>query len=347
LESERQSDPSWGPSTDRGLDAGFEPEPGGEALLSRSFLANEAAGAIASTLKRRIEGQVGNKDITERIAMRLDLSVAGEPEIELLKSYDPVTDLEPCTAAVILGLLLAAIPVAADELEEAGLHPRTLQFDWVREVDAELRELARKALAERRFEDAFSISDKRTRFIYEPLLFINKTLRDHALEPLSPGTPHLPEWPLSQEIRLDRNLRRDIVHSMESEWSGSNAPAAAGTRVSSSLAAALGLSILLSVAYHWWSGSGEHIREMSSSQLADVSIYLRGGYRDAGGEGSLFVGRLRPSWEKLSGEERRSEAEAIVEALQRQRVSQVMIYGERKTLEVQYLKAKLVRPPAT
>ncbi len=347
LENERQSDPSWGPSTDAALDSPFESEPGGEALLSRSFLANEAVGAIASTLKRRIEGQVGNKDITERIAMRLDLSMAGEAEIELLRGYDPVTDLEPCAAAVILGLLLAAIPVAADELEEAGLNPRTLQYDWVREVDAELRELARKALAERRFEDAFSISDKRTRFIYEPLLFINKTLRDHHLEPLSPGTPRLPEGPVSQEIRLDRNFRRDILHSMESEWSGRSAPVAGRTQVPPSLAAILCLSILLSVAYHWRSASGESIRELSASELADVSIYLRGGYRDAGGKGSLFVGRLRPSWDKLSREQRRSEAEAMVEALQRERVSQVMIYGERKTLEVQYLKAKLLRPRAT
>lgn len=341
LESEREADPDWDA---REPNAAAEPEAfatARDASGDGSFLEHPVAAVVALAVKRRLAGEASDDTLTDRIAWRLDLSGLGEAETELLRTFEPAAALELQTAAVLAGLLLAAIPVAADELEEAGLDPRALQFEWVREIDGKLRKLGKSALAERELERACEISETRTRFIHEPLLFISKTLRDHYRPPVVEGV----KKPRMRGIRLGQGFARDVLRAVDLPVWKPLRPVAT-KRVPAGLAALLcALALLVGVA-RWWTAAEKTIREFDSVELAGISIFLDQGYRDRHGEGPLFVGRLADSWEGLSPRARRSEAEAIVAKLRRHRVSQVMIYGRSKTLEVQYLAPRLLRPPS-
>jgi len=340
VESERESDPGWEAPAAAPVDTSHlsgAPEAG-----DGSFLNHPVAAVLALAVKRRLAGEPSQDTLIDRIAWRLDLSGLGEAELVQLGSFKPAAALELRTAAVLIGLLLAVIPIAADELEEAGLDPRTLQFEWVREIDGRLRKLGKSALAERKLESACEISETRTRFIHEPLLFISKTLRDHYRPPEIEGAKPRPKM---RGIRLGRGFARDVLRAVDLPVWKPLRPIAT-KRVPTGLAAFLCAMALLVGVARWWAAPEKTIREFNTAELASISIFLEQGYRDRHGEGPLFVGRLADSWEALSPKARRSEAEAIVAKLRGRRVGQVMVYGRNKTLEVQYLAPRMLRPPA-
>ncbi len=341
LETERAADPSW---EER------DPVPGAATAGTpddhTSYFGHPAVGAVRAALGRRLRGEPpSDAALIERIAKRLDVSGLDESARDLLerdRGAAPPGDPDPRAAAVLLGLLLRVIPIAADELEEAGIDPRVLQFEWAREVDGALRSLGKRALGERDLEHACEISETRMQFIHEPLLLITKTIRDHYRPPKEKAKRKAGQI---RGLRLGRHLAREVLRAVDVPlWGTRDALEDAPIRRAPAV-----LAILLCGLVGWAvlrPGAETTIREMSRAELAELSIYLESGYRDGKGEGPLFVGHVSERWETLSAAEKRREAEALVAPLYDASVSQVMVYGPRRTIEVQVVSQRIVRPPA-
>jgi hypothetical protein len=75
----------------------------------------------------------------------------------------------------------------------------------------------------------------------------------------------------------------------------------------------------------------------SARDLLEISPLLESGYRTEDGKGPLFMGAFGGGWNDMDDSERKRLAGHVREKLARIGVREVMLYDERKALQVHYV----------
>jgi hypothetical protein len=80
--------------------------------------------------------------------------------------------------------------------------------------------------------------------------------------------------------------------------------------------------------------------EMTPDQLRNVSSLLVQGYRNQSGKGPVFIGTLASHWEEMKRWQRKQGAEAIHKRLGLVGVRELMLFDERRKLQIHYVGDK-------
>ena len=75
----------------------------------------------------------------------------------------------------------------------------------------------------------------------------------------------------------------------------------------------------------------------SANDLYALSPMLMSGYRTEDGKGPLFMGTMGPSWDDLERPQRKEVASNLRDRLAPDGIGEVMLYDQRRTLQVHYV----------
>jgi hypothetical protein len=84
--------------------------------------------------------------------------------------------------------------------------------------------------------------------------------------------------------------------------------------------------------------------QLGSHELASASPYMQSAYRDRKGTGRRVVGTIDPRWTALEPEERVEVARAMAQRLRLRAVQELMVYDDRRLLQIHYAGGELRIP---
>jgi hypothetical protein len=293
-------------------------------------LGSAAFARIVAALQSRVRGGQASDELARRLVGTYRIERLDPVEIEAFETDDDEPSTRLTRAAVALGLTIRHAAELADALGELRIDPDALKTRCVAELMAEMTAAARKLFTESRYDDAFRLSEIKTRNLAAIATGPERTTARPSRRPehgaARAGPTQATPGGLARILQLD--------------W------------LPSGQARALLLfgALLLAAAVYWSPGSG--VAVLSSNELARVSPFLDTGYRSEQEDGSVFVGRLHPTWDYLEPHQRLLVAREIGQAFQQRGVAGVVLEDRWKRVQARYRDGRLLEgtpvtnPPA-
>lgn len=302
-----------------------------------SVFASDALPRLGASLARRLAGGPSGANAIDRIVSALDLESLDATAREALLAPDVGRSSNVVGTAVLVGLLCRASHILDGEFPAVGLSPSLLATDWVREVDAALKQELNRRILNDGYESAQLLSQLRNTFLYT--LITDEHRQQRRPVPAAP--------PADGQFSAVNREARDITRQAKAgEEIARNAPGSRWQRIPwpglGRSALALGVAALAGWAA-WQLFFGSAFDGMSRSELAALSPLLADGGRNADGLGTAFVGTVTERWGELAEEQRRNEAAAIAAALREAGVRDIMIYDRSGRVRIQALGERAAR----
>ncbi len=270
-----------------------------------------------------------------RVAALVDLQQLTETERAALRSFGECATDEALGCAIALGLVIGTLPDSMLDLVELGIDAERLQNEWVDEAGTALSKKVAEAIANGAYDEACLLTESKSKSLYAPKMA--KLRRDQEAQ-RSSTLPPAPTVPYEEGLHAFDALPR-------SETKIPNAPEK--WRIDRRfLPIAASLAMVLAASVNFVRAHENSVRIYSKAHLAVMSQYLESAHRGDEGRGSLFVGEVNADWKSLSDSERKEEAQSLVEYLRSRGASEIMIFDERRIIQIQARNGRLtyVRP---
>jgi hypothetical protein len=278
-----------------------EPAAGTEAPGARALLASPAFARLEAAIRSRLGGAMVSDAAAERVAAacRFDGLLPAEAAAFSADAGDEAACL--VRRAVVLGRVLREGPALGAPLRALGLDPDLLVGACASELRAEMTALARRLFAESSYDEAFRLSESKTRNLAALPAADDAARAGRAAMPRARGGAP----------GLDLGLPSGLA------WV---------------LLLLLGLPLLAALL---WS-SGPRVSMLSSSDLDRLSPFLRSGHRSVLGERTEFVGVLGPAWDYLEPRQRLRVTAEIGGALRERGVDDVVLVDRFERVQARY-----------
>ena len=255
-------------AADRALEDAARPATG--------FRASDGFRRLVDAFGARLAKQEISDAEAGRIVSRFELDGIRPSEIEAFEAQPSTSAQNLIRDAVVLARVIRAGTEIDDMLQSLELDAAVLEVQAVEELTSDMNLAARELFAQSRYNDAFALSEVKTRN-------------------------------LISLARARRSKRPDESDSSSSRWRFW--PFAGGSKLPLQvLGVALGFG-LLALLLSFVEGGG--VSTLSPSQLSGISPFLESGHENTHEGTRRFVGELSPAWNYLGTAERREVALAI------------------------------------
>jgi len=293
--------------------------------------------SLHDAIRTRIESGPPDSSPIGRVAAALDLDYVSSSERSMLLGGQVPSPEGLRGTIVLVGLLCRSLNALSTELQSVGISPDGVSEGWVKELDELLKAEVNGCISGDAYQEACMVSELRNKYLYAPMVDVHRENRGANGRPRGVAN--------ASEERATRKEARGLA----SEALAQNGPTPAPQRGEATswrdwpwkhiAPAGLSVAVALLVGLHMIGVSflDGDLDRFSESELESISPYLVRGHRNGDGAGSAFVGLVDDEWLALGQEERRSVAKQLVGTLQRQGVTQVMIYDGEERLQIQAL----------
>lgn len=316
-----------------------------DAAPGESVFVSQALDTVADAVRRRIRGVPIGSCASERVALALDLSGLDAIERQAFLSDERDERDSLLVRTALVGMICRDAGVAAAPLDEIGVSTDQVSTRWVAELNERLGRLIAELVADGSEYDLASIlSSIKAKHLLAPMSALKGARRtrrvevvgadEAAAEMRAAGREALED--VSSDIRL-RSTRGRSEKASFGVWP-------TGRRA---IAAAMLLPLVIvfgAVSINAVGESPSTVAEMDIIDLADMSPYVASAYRSRSGRGGLVIGRLHPSFSRLSREGTLEQANEMVPRFRELNATDVMLYDARGVLQVHYRDGGLRRP---
>ena len=312
-------------------------------MVGSSVFCSEPLQVLGQSLNQRIRGAPRPATAEARMAWALDLRGLRPAEQQALCSGRLATAEDPLGTTILVGLLGRQEKILGVELQEFGIPPSQVLGRWREELAAVLQNEIHAALKREAYTLSCAVSELKARFLGEGgavLSEIEETPRhsEGALVGLRVVENQKGRRPESARSLVEAALREPTVRRA----GGLNRGPSRSTLGRLILIVVLGLAAG-TAAWFFSSGPGAGIESLSPEQLHSVSPYLSSGGRNLNGVGPAFVGRFDDRWQTMQRRQRRAAAQALVDRLRRNGVSQIVVRDANDRVRLQALGQQPIR----
>jgi hypothetical protein len=280
-------------------DLSLEDKAANESLANA---ANQATGFRASPGFRRLVDAFGarlaKREIADseagRVVSRFELDGIRPSEIEAFEAQNSTTAQELIRDAVVLARLIRTGSVIDDLLHPLELDAALLEGQGIEELTSDMNREARELFARSRYNDAFALSEVKTRNLVS-LARVRRARGEDESNPAS-AAARWRFWPFRADAKLPLQV----------------------------LGVALGFG-LLALLLSFVEGGG--VSTLSPSQLSQISPFLESGRENTHEGARRFVGEHSPAWNYLGTAERREVAQAIAQHFEEADVDTTILLG--------------------
>ena len=294
---------------------------------------------IVAAIRRRITGEpVGRRGPAERVALLVDVSTLETVERDAFLAEEPDADQALLVRTATVGLILRDFGVVSPHLEELGIAESDLTGRWVAELHERFGQLVSRHVASGKdFELASLLSGIKTKHLLAPM----KARRG--------GKRRMSSLDMVGEDVAAAEMRRVGREAVDdSESGGVRRRMAAGRQramtlwpTGKRLFAVVALVPFIVVgafaAVNYINANGSTVSEVDTLDLSEMSPYISSAYRSQNGRGGLVIGRLHPSFMRLSLEGKLEAAAEMEPRFIEMGASTVMLYDRTGVLEVHYV----------
>ena len=278
-----------------GLDSIAPPPSPPPAENAPDVLASKGFDRIVGALRDRLDRQPVSDDLARSIIAAYELDSLDDAEREAFAAEGEIAQLT--RKAVALGLTIRHEAQVDDLLHALRVDPAQLRTAGVNRLKHEMSELARELFARGRHDEAFRLSEVKTR--------------------------NLPAVAAASAPAAGRSRGRGGIFHFD--W---------GLPAGQARAALLLLMLPLIAALVWSSGKGVSL--IRAEDLSNISPFLESGYRTQHGERTEFVGRLNRGWDYLGRSERLRVTAEIGLAFKSQGVQHVVLQDRWEIVQARY-----------
>ncbi len=169
------------------------------ATSASSVFDSEPLRAIATAVRRRVDGDAREPNPIDAIAWALDLDYLENAEKKALSNETLGCRENPLGTAILVGLLSRSLAVLSIELQEAGIAPDDVSDAWVAELNAVFQEEINRHITQDAYKLACALSELKNRFLFAPLADQLRDQRQSAR--MAPHSPtHAPEAAASDAL---------------------------------------------------------------------------------------------------------------------------------------------------
>jgi hypothetical protein len=264
-------------------------------------LASKGFERIISALRDRLGRRPVSDDLAKDVIAAYELDSLDDAERGSFAQEGEIAQLT--RRAVALGLTIRHEAQVNDLLHALRVDPEELRTLGVEQIKQEMSELARELFAQGRHDEAFRLSEVKTRNL--------------------PAVAASPNSAASQAAAAGRSRGRGgIFHA---DW---------GLPAGQAWAALLLLMLPLIAALVWSSGRGVSL--VPAEDLSHISPFLESGYRTQRGERTEFVGRLNRGWDYLGRSERLRVTAEIGLAFKSRGIQHVVLQDQWEIVQARY-----------
>jgi hypothetical protein len=289
---------------------------GFDVLASRGFT------RLLGSLRGRLIGEPATDELAGGVVGAYRLEGLSSIEIEAFESQEE--DHATCLTrlAVAVGLTVHHRADVELALRRLGIDADLVEGAGVDQLMEEMTAVAKKLFADSRYEDAFRLSEVKTRNLVP---ISAQRSRPPVAEPAGSSAGPLP-W----HSRLARVLRLDGGRPGGQVWA----------------VGALLATLALLTLWHPWGGD---LRILKAEELSQLSPFLDSGYRHEVVGSVVFSGTLNAAWDYLGTPERVTVAREIGERFEARGVERVVLIDRLKRTQVRYADGALIeaRPRPT
>jgi hypothetical protein len=264
-------------------------------------LASKAFDRIVSALRDRLGRRPVSDDLARSVIAAYELDSLDDAEREAFAGEDQIACLT--RKAVALGLTIRHEAQVNDLLHALRIDPEQLRTAGVDRLKQEMSELARELFAQGRHDEAFRLSEVKTRNL--------------------PAVAAAPAGSATQAAAAGRARGRGGIFHVD--W---------GLPAGQVWAALLLLTLPLIAALVWSSGKGVSL--IPTEDLSRISPFLESGYRTQRGERMEFVGRLNRGWDYLGRSERLRVTAEIGLAFKSRGIQHVVLQDRWEIVQARY-----------
>jgi len=265
-----------------------------------AFIGSTGFARLVAAVRTHIRGQVASDpdELARRIVdvFKFDDLVPREVEALETDDVDPINEL--ICASIVLGRTIRHGAEVQEDLRELGVDPEALATQGLTALMEEMRGAAGKLFADSRYDEAFELSQVKTRNL-ATLAVADRASTSGSGEAIGKPASSGRRWRLPFNLDLSPGLAAKMVATI--------------------LGVAL-VAVMLS-------RPGGDARSLSPGELAEVSPFLVSGRQGIQEGVRVFIGKLDPTWEYLGTKERRAVANEIGERLQEFELHTVVLRG--------------------
>jgi len=300
------------------------PEPPPKSLGADGMAAIEAA------IRQRIAGQQPAAGTAGEIANLID--IAGlPPEVTEAFQSDGTSNVQILIRRIaVLGLVAEKHAELETQRVALGIGDGFFE-EQLLEVSERVRRETNDLIANNGYDHARTLSDLQSRYLFNPLVKARQSQAPEKRKKSSSPATSVDSGDLARiadRMAQPRGRRPGTRKRVKQR----------GQMLRWTLATvALGLCAALA---NQVAPSPKSIGEMTPDQLRNVSSLLVQGYRNQSGKGPVFIGTLASHWEEMKRWQRKQGAEAIHKRLGLVGVRELMLFDERRKLQIHYVGDK-------
>lgn len=288
-------------STGAGVGEGPAARPAGRGLFERRGFAR-----LEAALRARITGGEVSDELAERVAVACRVDGLRPFEATAFEAGPEDESARLVRAAVSLGLVLRGADVPDKALDRLGLARAELAGPLARELADQMTVAARKLFADSRYDDAFLLSEVKTRHLTS------------LAEGGGPGSPSRD----GERGAAAASRRRGVL--------GFDLGLPPGVAAGALLLLALPLLASL-----LWTAAIPPMK-VESVNLSELSPFLASGHQHTMGEHTEFLGRLNHGWDYLPASQRKRVVVELGLALRDRGVDSVVLVDEFGRVHARY-----------
>ena len=266
-----------------------------DILASRSF--TRLVGAFGA----RIGGSPNSDETASRVVASFKIDGLLPREVEAFESEDASHINQLICASVVLGCALRHQAEVRDEFEALSIDPELLEADALPSLMHEMTAAASKLFADSRYDEAFEISEVKTR----------------NLTALARHSAHA-------RGKAGGGNGANREQSGGRAWPRFSFGDSLSPRV---LAMIIGPILGIGLAAMFLSPLGGDVAILSPSELAEISPFIESGHRRPHEGAQRFVGELGPAWNYLGTPERRAATREIGGHFEELGIESVVLLG--------------------
>ena len=274
------------------------------------------------------------------IAARLDLTRLSRWEQRALNREEPDESDGLVRCMTVVGLLLRAPDEVGPLLEDMGLELERFELAWVPKLDEMVQGRIASLLAGDDYELAKDLARSRARYLHSTLRRAQRERARRPQEPRPDGEADL-HWE-AEPVEITRYARRSRRRPKEPKdehrrWTGE--------RIRLAVIAALLLSSLTWAGFEYATAKTPRtIRQLTTSELLEVSPYLKSGYQSELGHGTRFFGTTTDEWYRQTLDQQVEEAIRIAKKLRVHGVTEVFLIDQVLRLQTHTVGDRLLFP---
>jgi hypothetical protein len=294
------------------VEAEASPSP---ALGGTEILGSAAFGRIVSALRERLLGRDVSDPNAGKVVVAYRLDHVQAEEVEAFETQEEGPTAQLIRAAVALRLTVEHLAEVEDALRALKLDPDVLKSQCVDALMGEMTAAARKLFADSHYDEAFRLSEAKTR-----------NLAEIATGRGGDAGPPAPRRSASgRGARRSGALRGGLGRVFQLDG---------GLPAGQVWAAVFLLALPLMASVLWTSGA--KVSMISPDDLSQISPFLASGFRRQLGDHTQFVGRLSRGWDYLGNRERLRVTGEIGIAFKDRGVDSVVLEDEWKRVQARY-----------